>query len=160
MSGVAFTTISPSSTSSRRSTPCVEGCCGPIEIVICVSSGRSTTSNCGGSVAELIYPFGLWPLVLGLCCSKTKVQRPKTSSFQAIRLITSQRKIFPERVSLPVIRQEDASQIRMPVENHTKQIKRLTFVPIRRSPHTSDARNMSVLLVQQHLQANAMVFSG
>src|SRR5207253_5607560 len=48
MSGVHFTTISPSSTSSRRNTPWVEGCCGPIEIVICVSSGRSTISNCGG----------------------------------------------------------------------------------------------------------------
>src|SRR5215213_2437713 len=54
MSGVAFTTISPSSTNSRRSTPCVDGCCGPIEIVICVSSGRSTISNCGGIVTELI----------------------------------------------------------------------------------------------------------
>src|SRR5215210_3441678 len=50
MSGVAFTTISPSSTNSKRSTPCVDGCCGPIEIVICVSSGRSTISNCGGMV--------------------------------------------------------------------------------------------------------------
>src|SRR5437016_9144972 len=48
MSGVHLTTISPSRTSSSRSTPCVEGCCGPIEIVICVSSGRSTISNCGG----------------------------------------------------------------------------------------------------------------
>src|SRR6266581_5988825 len=48
MSGVHFTTISPSSTSSRRNTPWVEGCCGPIEIVICVSSGRSTISNWDG----------------------------------------------------------------------------------------------------------------
>src|SRR5215204_1559080 len=59
MSGVVFTTISPSSTSSKRSTPCVDGCCGPIEIVICVSSGRSTISNCGGMVAELIIYFQL-----------------------------------------------------------------------------------------------------
>src|SRR5205085_12335763 len=48
MSGTHLTTISPSRTSSSRKTPCVEGCCGPNEIVICVSSGRSTTSNCGG----------------------------------------------------------------------------------------------------------------
>src|SRR6266513_1979457 len=54
MSGVAFTTISPSSTSSSRNTPCVDGCCGPIEIVICVSSGRSTTSNCGGMFTALM----------------------------------------------------------------------------------------------------------
>src|SRR6266571_3167244 len=48
MSGVAFTTISPSRTNSSRNTPWVDGCCGPIEIVICVSRGRSTISNCGG----------------------------------------------------------------------------------------------------------------
>src|ERR687883_812641 len=48
MSGTHLTTISPSRTSSSRKTPCVEGCCGPNEMVICVSSGRSTTSNAGG----------------------------------------------------------------------------------------------------------------
>src|SRR6185369_17339696 len=41
MSGMAFTTVSPSSTSSRRSTPCVDGCCGPNETVISVSESGS-----------------------------------------------------------------------------------------------------------------------
>src|SRR5215217_6651180 len=63
ISGVAFTTISPSSTNSKRSTPCVDGCCGPIEIVICVSSGRSTISNCGGMVgADDICIYELLPI--------------------------------------------------------------------------------------------------
>src|SRR5207245_879449 len=30
MSGSAFTTVSPSNSSRMRSTPCVEGCCGPM----------------------------------------------------------------------------------------------------------------------------------
>src|SRR4026208_1363142 len=110
MSGVALTTISPSSTSSRRSTPCVDGCCGPIEIVICVSSGRSTISNCGGMLAT--------------------DDTDKLRLLQAVRLVASQRKIFPQRVSLPVVRQQDASQIGMAVEDDAKQIKRLAFVPI------------------------------
>src|SRR5215212_8368993 len=61
MSGTHLTTISPSSTSSSRSTPCVEGCCDPNEMVICVSSGRSTTSNCGGRfvVGALIFQSSL-----------------------------------------------------------------------------------------------------
>src|ERR1043166_7190710 len=64
MSGVHLTTISPSRTSSRRSTPCVEGCCGPNEMVICVSSGRSTTSNCGGRfpVEMLMLRLRVWNL--------------------------------------------------------------------------------------------------
>src|SRR5262249_16913351 len=41
MSGMALTTVSPSRTSSSRSTPCVEGCCGPNETVIRVSESGS-----------------------------------------------------------------------------------------------------------------------
>src|SRR5882762_7558729 len=53
-SGTAFTTVSPSSSSKMRSTPCVEGCCGPMlrtivfaeptavstVVMVCCSSGR------------------------------------------------------------------------------------------------------------------------
>src|SRR5260221_12863911 len=39
MTGVHCTTVSPSSTSTRRNTPCVDGCCGPIFRII--SSLRS-----------------------------------------------------------------------------------------------------------------------
>src|SRR5215213_4553327 len=69
MSGTHLTTISPSSTSSSRSTPWVEGCCGPNEMVICVSSGRSTTSNCGGRfvVDALIFRSSL-----DCCCRSLK----------------------------------------------------------------------------------------
>src|SRR5919199_6007118 len=34
MWGVHLSTVSPSSSSTRRSTPCVEGCCGPMLMVI------------------------------------------------------------------------------------------------------------------------------
>src|SRR5713226_10153607 len=137
MSGIALTTISPSSTSSRRSTPCVEGCCGPIEMVICVSSGRSTTSNCGGmftavlifSVAQTSVGVFLLPLPLGegwgeglsAHAPRPPLTLPKgrgiNTLFQAVRFITSQRKIFSERVALPIIGQEDATQIGMSLEN-------------------------------------------
>src|ERR1051325_946283 len=122
MSGVALTTDSPSSTSSRRSTPCVEGCCGPIEIVICVSSGRSTISNCGGMVAEDIITFLIrvfrvnpWPQIY--------TENTDQHSFQTVRFVTSQWKILAQRMSLPIIRQENASQIRMAVENHAKHVE-------------------------------------
>src|ERR1700730_16360172 len=39
MTGRQWTTVSPSSTSSSRSTPCVDGCCGPMSMV---SSSRSS----------------------------------------------------------------------------------------------------------------------
>src|SRR5213594_1732851 len=39
MTGRQWTTTSPSNWSSRRSTPCVEGCCGPM---LTVSSSRAS----------------------------------------------------------------------------------------------------------------------
>src|SRR5215210_3228078 len=135
MSGVALTTISPSSTSSRRSTPCVEGCCGPIEIVICVSSGRSMTSNCGGRLlivqspmskvqgqcpqSKLTLDFGHWTLDLS----------------QTVRFIPAQRKIFAERVAFPIVGQQDATQIRVAVEMDAEQVKGLTLMPVGCSPN-------------------------
>src|ERR1700754_3768766 len=138
MSGVALTTISPSSTSSRRNTPCVDGCCGPIEIVICVSSGRSTTSNCGGML--------------------TTDDTDKLRLLQTIWLVTSQRKILAQRVSLPIVRQQNAAQIRMSVEDDAKQIKRLALVPIRGAPHAGNGRHVRVFFTQHDLQTHAMMF--
>src|SRR6185436_8546307 len=135
MSGVAFTTISPSSTNSRRSTPCVDGCCGPIEIVICVSSGRSTISNCGGIVAELIN-------ISRGCHGK------KTDLLKAIRFVTPQWKIFAQCMSLPIVGQQDPSQIRMAVEDHAKQIECLALVPVCCLPNARHARHVRVFFIQ------------
>src|SRR5215472_10026264 len=43
MTGRQWTTTSPSSTSSSRRTPCVEGCCGPM---LTVSSSLGEDSAC------------------------------------------------------------------------------------------------------------------
>ena len=38
---LGLNTISPSSSSTTRSTPCVEGCCGPmLRTIVCVCAGR------------------------------------------------------------------------------------------------------------------------
>src|SRR5262245_64598915 len=63
MSGMALTTVSPSRTSSRRSTPCVEGCCVPNESVIRVSESGSglrsiEIADCGLRIADCGLPFG------------------------------------------------------------------------------------------------------
>ena len=81
-------------------------------------------------------------------------------SFQAIRLVSAERKILPQRMSLPIIRQQNSPEIRMAVKNHSEQVKRLAFVPIRGAPQTGDARYVNVVLVQHHFNSNAMIFSG
>src|SRR5713226_3923043 len=180
MSGIALTTISPSSTSSRRSTPCVEGCCGPIEMVICVSSGRSTTSNCGGmftavlifSVAQTSVGVFLLPLPLGegwgedlsAHAPRPPLTPPKgrgiNTLFQAVRFITAQRKILAQRMALPIIRQEYATQVRMTIEDNAKQIVCFALVPVRSTPHARYGWHVNIVFVQHNLQAQPMVLCG
>src|SRR5574341_124056 len=157
MSGVAFTTISPSSTNSRRSTPCVEGCCGPIEIVICVSSGRSTISNCGGILAvEALMKFRVSSFEFRVRFN-SKPETLNSKLFQAVRFIASQRKILPQCMSLPVVGQKNAAQIGMTVEDHAEQIVSLPFVPVCGAPDAGHGRHMRVCFVQQHLQPHPVI---
>src|SRR5574338_845115 len=48
------TTVSPSSSSTRRSTPCVAGCCGPMLISMC--SPSSSGSTAGAAVMGTMFP--------------------------------------------------------------------------------------------------------
>ena len=61
-------------------------------------------------------------------------------------------------MSLPIFRQENAAQVRVSIENHAHQVKRLPFMPICRAPNTGYCRNVGVLLVHQNFQTNAMIF--
>ena len=54
-------------------------------------------------------------------------------------------------MSLPIVRQQNAAEIRMPIENHTEEIECLPLVPVRCSPNACDTRHVSVFLIQQHL---------
>ena len=85
----------------------------------------------------------LWTWDLGLC--------------QAVRLITSQRKIFSQRMPLPVIRQEYAAQIRMAVENYSKQIVGFALVPVCCPPDRGHGRYVRIFFIQQNLQTQAVM---
>ena len=61
---------------------------------------------------------------------------------------------------LPIIRQKDAAQIRVIIENHSKQIVSLALVPIRGAPNAGYARHVRVVLVNQNFQTDAMKLRG
>src|SRR5439155_4654022 len=78
-------------------------------------------------------------------------------SLQAIRLVPSQRKIFSQSVTLPVIRQKEAAQIRMSVEDYPKKIVRLALVPVRGAPNSGDGRHVYVVFVEQDLEPEPLI---
>src|SRR5438270_8743690 len=61
MSGIMRTMVSPSISSSRRNTPCVEGCCGPMFRIMVLSSVGSST---GLAFKWPILPIALHRIIL------------------------------------------------------------------------------------------------
>src|SRR5262245_26050599 len=98
MTGLTSTTVSPSSVSSSRSTPWVEGCWGPM--LISIISVRNT-------VDLLPQPH----VLLG-------------EAFQ--------RQFLAQRVPAPLVGQEDAAQVGMPVEDDAEEVEDLALVPVGR----------------------------
>src|SRR5260370_20759178 len=48
--------------------------------------------------------------------------------------------VFPQRIALPFVRQQNALQIRMPGKYNSEHVKYFAFLPIRSGPNTYDAR--------------------
>src|SRR3990172_86627 len=102
MSEVALTTVSPSSSKITRSTPCVDGCCGPM----------LRTIVCAGPVA-------VWTVVVMI-----ESPRPARSAESLHRIILA------HGMSFPGIGHQQPPQFRVALESHSKQIEDLPLVPI------------------------------
>src|SRR5262245_2785293 len=61
-------------------------------------------------------------------------------------------------MTLPVLRQKNAAQIGMAVEDDANEIKCFTFMPICCAPNTRDRRNVWVPVIEQHFQSQPMKF--
>src|SRR5208337_3463882 len=119
MSGTALTTFSPSSSRSTRSTPWVEGCCGPMlrAIVLVVPSAVSTVVMESQSAKRNLVPFqpnrprnanAYAVQVAGNRPNEHLLHRVGTALAFALR-----RKITAERRTFKTFGKEDAAQIRV-----------------------------------------------
>src|ERR1019366_2495696 len=126
MSTSDLTMVSPFSSSNTRSTPCVDGCCGPI----------FRTIVCSG-------PMAVWTVVMAQARS---VQDGRSA--WTLRWI-----IFTERVAFPVIRQEHAPQVGVPLKTYAKQVENLPFVPVGRRPDGHDGLDYRSVARQGNTQA-------
>src|SRR5689334_13437260 len=76
MCGTQRTTVSPSSSSTSRSTPCVAGCCGPMLISMC--SPSSSGSTAGGALNGTRFPAS--SVASGTRCGRPCASRPVVES--------------------------------------------------------------------------------
>src|SRR5258706_11388126 len=112
MIGLAPTMVSPSSSSATRSTPWVEGCCGPMLRVIV--SLRTELDLLGRELLELgggLHPVGR---VVG-----------------EGDLLVAERRVLAQRPAHPVLGQQDAGEVRVARELDAVEVERLALVPVR-----------------------------
>src|SRR5258708_9806479 len=138
MSGVARVMISPSSSIMTRSTPCVEGCCGPMLRVIRL---RLTSSGvgCASAIPTFVSSSRMVHLFVLIAV-----------------LVAVHRVVLAQRVALPIGRHHDAAQVGVVGEADPEQIEGLTLIPVGAAPHARNGFDL-VVLAQPALQADSLV---
>src|SRR5688500_18916217 len=112
ISGIALMTISPSSSTIRRSTPCVLGCCGPMFTSTVSPPSRRSENRCFSSstvvpsrscsvliVGPALF-FGVGLLLLDLVEIESELD-----------FFVAQGIVLAQRVAFPVGRHQDTAQI-------------------------------------------------
>src|SRR5258706_4543817 len=120
MSGSALMMVSPSSSRTMRSTPCVDGCCGPMLSVMRRGAEGDAGVSCVASMVAVCSSKRCCLLIL--FCRVTV-------------LVPVHRIIFAQRIPFPIDRHQDAHQVRMIAELHAEHVVDFALVPIRRAPH-------------------------
>src|ERR1039458_6361518 len=100
-------TFSPSSLRMTRSTPCVDGCWGPMLITSSVES-RNVESGIRSSLAAFDSQVLTHPTLV----------------------LLDDRVILPQGVALPILGHEDAAQVRVPRELDAEHVEHLALQPV------------------------------
>src|SRR5688572_8584295 len=115
---------SPSSSSTRRSTPCVLGCCGPMFTVIV-------------SVRISAMPLHAIALDVGAELGLADLER-----LVGLRgLANLHRIVLPRRVAFPVLRHQQPAEIAIAVEEDAEHVPDFTLGPAGAAPDTLHRRH-------------------
>src|SRR5262245_46446320 len=131
MTHSASITRSPSSLSLTCSTPCVDGCCGPMLIVISLASNSVSLVD--------IFRLVLWRHVVAFFSSGLSNVVLLTGFNTGVladpfHILQPEVVILAQRKSLPVFGQENSLQVRMVRITNTEHVVHLALQPVRCRP--------------------------
>src|ERR1051326_8379060 len=166
MSGTVLTTVSPSRVTISRSTPCVEGCCGPMLMVMVSTRLVSPTltlsvmwsSVCSPSciaciLARLLARFWFvargsgWAALVDAHCLAANALRQcllewyLSAPMRFRQFDAGQWIVFAQRVAGPVLWHNQTTQVRVTGKGDTKDIVDLALVPVGSGPDSADGGN-------------------
>src|SRR5262245_26751564 len=145
MSGIASFMTSPSARTTKRSTPCVDGCCGPMLSVMSSVARPPPGVSRWTSTSKPASPIS----------SPSALQEAFARRGDAVVLLGLD-EVLPERVPRPVLRHEDAAEVRMALEADAEEVEDLALFPFRVCPHAGEAREHGVVARRIGLQHELM----
>src|SRR5947207_9924730 len=126
MSGMASFITSPSARTTKRSTPCVEGSCGPrLTVMSSVARPPSRVSRCT-STSNPARPI-----------SSDLLQQALPRGRDAVVLLGLD-EVLAQRVSRPVLRHEDAAEVRVALEDDAEEVEDLALLPVGVAPQAGN----------------------
>src|SRR5580658_5248065 len=137
MSGAAERIVSPSSSSTMRSTPWVEGCCGPMFSVM--RRGAEGVAGCSWSAA-IVVKLSSRDLFIGVAV-----------------LVAVDRIIFAQRMTVPIERHQNARHVRMIAEGDAEQIEHLAFMPVGGAPDAINGVDLGTRAMHFAFDAQARI---
>src|SRR5689334_14484914 len=117
-------TRSPSSLSFTRSTPCVDGCCGPI---FRTSSSAPSSVCCFSPASVMVSLATLLPAF-----NPQVFLHPRC-------ILLDDVVVLAQWITLPLVRQQDARQIGVPGKNNPEHVEHLALQPVGRGPNVCNA---------------------
>src|SRR5579863_2401470 len=155
MCGSALVMISPSISSTRRSTPWAAGCCGPKFMVKFWISGI---------LGRLLEGF----LVARVVADDARHQRAGLDAHRLVHDalllrvvahfdVAGEREVLAERMAHETVVGEYAAQVRMPVEQDAEHVEGLALEPVGGGPDARQRRHHRRLAAAEGLEAQPLV---
>src|SRR5688572_10385598 len=142
MCGSALWITSPSISSTRRSTPCAAGCCGPkFSVKLWISVMAARPRSAGGTFLADHFRHRDPRLDADRLLDDAAPPRV-VAHFH----VTGQREVPADRVADEAVVREDAPQVRVPAEQDAVEVEGLALVPVCRGPdfhHRIDHRRLA-----------------
>src|SRR3954453_19292575 len=145
--GSTRSTTSPSSSSTRRRTPCAAGCCGP-KLIVKLRMLCSPMGSTFRLALSLLIPgqhvIRAFPGREEIEVAQFLRQLPGLVHDTALRVVVAnldearERKILPQRKAFEAVIGENAAQVRVAGEQHAVQIVGLALEPVRGRKQADD----------------------
>src|SRR2546428_5032031 len=126
MSGMASFITSPSARTTKRSTPWVEGCCGPmLRVMSSVARPPSRVSRCT-STSNPARPI-----------SASRLQQALPRGRDTVVLLGLD-EVLAQRMPRPVLRHEDAAEVGVALEDDAEEVEDLALLPVGVAPQAGE----------------------